>query len=91
MEVKENALILSAGKSEETAERSYLHRGIATRSFERRFQLADHVHVVDASHVDGMLHVDLKREVPEALNRDGLKLVLEIKTLSQAARTKLRS
>ena len=66
VEVKENALILSAGKSEETAERSYLHRGIATRSFERRFQLADHVHVVDASHVDGMLHVDLKREVPGA-------------------------
>ena len=67
VEVKENALILSAGRSSEEAERSYLHRGIATRAFERRFQLADHVHVLDASHVNGMLHVDLKREVPEAL------------------------
>ena len=85
VEVKENALILSAGKSEETAERSYLHRGIATRSFERRFQLADHVHVVDASHVDGMLHVDLKREVPEALKPRRIEISSgEQKTLSQA-------
>jgi len=44
-----------------------LHRGIATRAFERKFQLADHVHVTGASHVDGMLHIDLQREIPEAL------------------------
>ena len=45
----------------------FLHRGIATRAFDRRFQLADHVRVTGASHADGMLHVDLQREVPEAL------------------------
>ncbi len=45
----------------------YLHRGIAARAFDRRFELADHVHVVDASLVNGMLSIDLKREVPEEL------------------------
>lgn len=67
VEVRENALIVSARKADENQERSYLHRGIATRAFERRFHLADHVHVTGAAHADGMLHIDLKREVPEAL------------------------
>ena len=67
VEVRENALIISASKAEEEGERTYLHRGIATRAFERRFQLADHIRVVGASHENGMLHVDLVREVPEAL------------------------
>lgn len=67
VEVKENALFLAAKKPEIDEATSYLHHGIATRSFERRFQLADHVQVVSAAHIDGMLHVNLKREVPEAL------------------------
>ncbi|MEM6565707.1 MAG: Hsp20 family protein [Pseudomonadota bacterium] len=67
VEVRQNALIVSARKSDEKQDRSYLHRGIATRAFERRFHLADHVHVTGASHADGMLHIELKREVPEAL------------------------
>ena len=67
VEVKENALIIAARKAEEAAERTYLHRGIATRAFERRFHLADHVKVSGATHADGMLHVDLVREIPEAL------------------------
>ncbi|MEM9638080.1 MAG: Hsp20 family protein [Pseudomonadota bacterium] len=67
VEVRENALIVSAKKAEEDAARSYLHRGIATRAFERRFHLADHVQVTGATHVDGMLNIDLVREVPEAL------------------------
>lgn len=66
VEVKENSLIVSAKKAEEEG-KTYLHRGIATRAFERRFHLADHVIVTGASHVDGMLHIDLVREVPEAL------------------------
>ena len=56
-----------AKKVADETERTYLHRGIATRAFERRFQLADHVHVTGAAHEDGMLHIELKREVPEAL------------------------
>jgi molecular chaperone IbpA len=67
VEVRENALIVSARKADEDGARSYLHRGIATRAFERRFHLADHVQVTGASHADGMLHIDLVRQVPEAL------------------------
>jgi molecular chaperone IbpA len=67
VEVKENALIIAADKATDDTERTYLHRGIATRAFERRFHLADHVVVTGASHADGMLHIDLQREVPEAL------------------------
>ena len=66
VEVKENALVVSAKKAEEDSAKTYLHRGIATRAFERRFQLADHVRVVGASHINGMLHIDLVRELPEA-------------------------
>ena len=67
VDVKEGALIVTARKAEEDEERTFLHRGIATRAFERRFQLADHVRVNGATHSDGMLHIDLVREIPEAL------------------------
>ncbi len=67
VEVKENALIIAAQKAEPDGARSFLHRGIATRAFERRFTLADHIRVTGASHADGMLHIELHREVPEAL------------------------
>jgi molecular chaperone IbpA len=67
VEVRENALIVTARKADDGAERKFLHRGIATRAFERRFHLADHVRVEGASHVDGMLHIDLVKEIPEAL------------------------
>ncbi|MEI4262576.1 Hsp20 family protein [Roseovarius sp. D0-M9] len=67
VELRDGALIVSARKSDDGTERTYLHRGIATRAFERRFQLADHVRALNATHADGMLHIDLVREVPEAL------------------------
>ncbi|MEM6374685.1 MAG: Hsp20 family protein [Pseudomonadota bacterium] len=67
VEVRDHALIVAARKPSDTAERKYLHRGIATRAFERKFQLADHVRVTGAAHEDGMLHIDLEREIPEAL------------------------
>lgn len=67
VEVKDKSLVVSAKKADDDGERTFLHRGIATRAFERRFHLADHVRVTGASHVDGMLHIDLEREVPEAL------------------------
>ncbi len=67
VELREGALIVSARKADDDQKRTYLHRGIATRAFERRFQLADHVRVTGATHADGMLHIDLVREVPEAL------------------------
>ena len=67
VEVKDGALVVSARKAEDDSARSFLHRGIATRAFERKFTLADHVRVDGASHLDGMLHIDLVREIPEAL------------------------
>ena len=67
VEVKEGALIVSARKQETDEGRTYLHRGIAGRNFERRFQLADYVRVSDAHLVDGLLHIDLVRELPEAM------------------------
>ena len=67
VEVKENALHISAKKAEDASERKFLHRGIATRAFSRRFHLADHVKVTGAAHENGMLHIELAREVPEAL------------------------
>lgn len=67
VEVKEKSLVVSARKAGEDEAKSYLHRGIATRAFERRFHLADHVRVTGAVHEHGMLHIDLEREIPEAL------------------------
>jgi molecular chaperone IbpA len=67
VEVKDGSLYITARKAPETNERNFLHRGIATRAFERRFALADHVRVVGATHEHGMLHIDLVREMPEAL------------------------
>ena len=68
IEVKEGLLTVKAQKADEaTDERQMLYRGIASRSFERRFQLAEYVEVVDASLENGLLHVALKREVPEAM------------------------
>ena len=67
IEVKEATLTVKGEKAGEDDAREYLHRGIATRSFERRFQLADHVEVSGADLIDGMLHVELVRNVPERL------------------------
>ena len=67
VEVKENALQISARKAPEQKTATYLHRGIATRAFDRRFALAEHVRVTGALHENGLLHIDLVREVPEAL------------------------
>lgn len=67
VEVREDALIVAARKADEDTARTYLHRGIATRAFERKFQLADHIRVTGAAHENGMLHIDLVREIPEAL------------------------
>jgi molecular chaperone IbpA len=67
VDVKEQTLSVSGAKKAEETEREYLHRGIAARSFERRFQLADHVEVKGADLQDGLLHIDLVRNVPERL------------------------
>jgi len=69
VEVKDQTLTITARRQsvEGDEHRVYLHRGIAERGFERRFQLADHVRVNGAELTNGLLHVDLVREIPEAL------------------------
>ena len=67
IDVKEQSLIVRGEKKADEKQRQFLHRGIAGRSFERRFQLADHVEVKGADLKDGLLHVDLARNLPERL------------------------
>jgi molecular chaperone IbpA len=64
--VQENSLLVTGKAKKEVEDSRYLHRGIARRAFERRFSLADHIKVVGATLENGMLYVDLVREVPEA-------------------------
>jgi molecular chaperone IbpA len=68
IQVKENLLTVAGRKAANTDEpRRFLHRGLAERNFERRFQLADYVVVTDANLADGLLSISLRRELPEAL------------------------
>ncbi|WDE06850.1 Hsp20 family protein [Thalassomonas viridans] len=69
IESRQNTLVVTgtkAAKSEQT-ERKFLYQGIADRNFERKFQLGDHVKVIGAFIENGLLHIDLEREIPEAL------------------------
>ena len=69
IEVKENALTIRGEKQAKQSEKNgeVLYQGIAARAFERRFQLADHVEVKGAALENGLLHVDLVRELPETM------------------------
>jgi len=89
--VQDNVLVV-IGKAEpkaEDAERQFLHRGIAKRAFERRFQLADTIKVTGAGYADGLLNIELKREVPEhkkprRIAIDGLAVEGETQVLAAA-------
>ena len=67
IEAKEHVLFVKGEQNEKDGDGEVLFRGIAARNFERRFQLADHVEVRDASLENGLLHIDLVREIPEAM------------------------
>jgi molecular chaperone IbpA len=73
--VQENSLVVAGKAKKEEEESRYLHRGIARRAFERRFSLADHIKVVGSTLVNGMLHVDLAREVPESAKPRKIEIV----------------
>ncbi|MCW5771826.1 MAG: Hsp20 family protein [Rhodospirillaceae bacterium] len=64
---KENTLVVEGKQNEKQNGTRYLHRGIAARAFERRFELADHINVVGSRLENGLLVIELKREIPEAL------------------------
>ena len=84
VETRDHHLFVSARKSEEVKDegKTYLHRGIAQRSFEKRFQLAEHVVVTGASVENGMLAIDLVREMPEALKPRRIEIANAGKTIS---------
>jgi molecular chaperone IbpA len=93
IESKENALTVKGEKQlvEGAEKREVLHQGIAARAFERRFQLADYVQVTGASLENGLLHIDLVREIPEAkkprqiaIGTGGSAKVLEAKVAKAA-------
>ena len=65
--VSEQNTLTVTGKQADAKDTKYLHRGIAARNFERKFQLEDHVRVVSANMEDGLLHIELVREIPEAM------------------------
>jgi molecular chaperone IbpA len=71
---QDNQLLISGKNAKDEAENSFLYRGIAGRAFERRFTLADHIRVSGASLVNGLLHVELVREVPEAMKPRQVKI-----------------
>jgi len=81
IEVKQNTLTVSAKKAEKTEPQGeFLYQGIAARSFERRFQLADHVLVTGADLENGLLHIALKREIPEAMKPRTIPVNAGVKT-----------
>lgn len=82
-----NQLTVKGNRAEEDDTGRYLHRGIATRAFERRFQLADFVVVQDASFDSGLLRISLKREIPEAMK----PRKIEIGTTAPAANDRLEA
>lgn len=84
IEAKENTLTVKGEQvtKEEDEDREFLFRGIAGRNFERRFQLADYVEVRDASMENGLLHIDLVREIPEAMKARQIKIGKKAKQLN---------
>ena len=75
--VQPNLLIVMGRKAKTVEERTYLHRGIANRDFERRFELADYVVVKSADYADGVLSIDLAREVPDAMKPRRVEITQE--------------
>ena len=82
IETKENTLTINGVKNKGDA-KNYLHHGIAERNFERRFQLADHVKAMNAKLENGLLHVDLVREIPEAMKPRTIQIQEEKSKLLQ--------
>ena len=78
IEVKENLLTVQGRKAANDDQRKFLHRGLAERNFERRFQLADYVVITEAVLADGLLSIALKRELPEALKPRRIEITTSV-------------
>lgn len=87
---QERNLLLVSGDKAAAEDTQYLHRGIAGRSFQRRFELADHVRVVAANLANGLLTIDLKREIPEAMKPRRIDIKADL-SLPQSQTAKIES
>jgi molecular chaperone IbpA len=87
---EQNKLLVTGDKAEdkESDESRFLYRGIATRSFERRFNLAEHVRVTGARLDNGLLHIELEREIPEAMKPKSIKIQASGTLLESVAQEK---
>ncbi len=83
IEVKENLLTVQGAKPANDDTRRFLHRGLAERNFERRFQLADYVVVTEAALADGLLSISLKRELPEQLKPRRIEIATSARDASK--------
>lgn len=81
IEAKQNTLTIAAEKTDDDEGKEILFRGIAARSFERRFQLADYVEVAAATLEHGLLHIDLKREIPDAMKPRKIEIKKSVKQI----------
>ena len=86
IDVKEGVLRVVGRKAETGDEKNYLHKGIATRNFERRLQLADYIEITGATVENGLLHIALKREVPEALKPRTIDITTDVKPAKNKAK-----
>ncbi len=89
VQIENHTLTVRGKTAQDEPQTTYLHRGIAGRSFERKFELADHIQVTGATMENGLLHIDLKREIPEALKPRKVAIAAgnasAVKSIAQAA------
>ncbi|MCA0201575.1 MAG: Hsp20 family protein [Proteobacteria bacterium] len=88
VQIENHTLTVRGKTSQDDQATTFLHRGIAGRSFERKFELADHIQVTGAAMENGLLHIDLRREIPEALKPRKIAIAGNTnapKTIAQAA------
>lgn len=78
--VSEPNNLVVKGRTKPQKDKNFLYQGIATRNFERKFQLADYVRVVSAHLEDGLLHVELEREIPEAMKPRNISITKRVET-----------
>ena len=83
--VEDAQLVIRGRQTDDAEDRVFLHRGIAARAFERRFNLADHITVSGADLVNGLLHIDLLREVPEAMKPRSIAINNNVKAIGDKA------
>lgn len=87
IQVEKGVLSVRGKKSEEKDKRTYLHQGIATRAFERKFNLADHVEITGAKLVNGLLTIELKHELPEEMKPKKIVINSDDKVLEHPAKS----